>query len=257
MAKFRVYDVPVILKSYYDNVDRKAFELNILQKLLQSARFSDYRMLTDFVNLKFANCYGKMTNMKYNKVTLESVIDIGLSSIPTPRSVGSRYIVSGNEGGSWAGKDGMIAVCTSLSPLTWSFIQPKVDDIVYVEQKKKKYVFGDMGWVVPEFSIPLTISIEIVKSRAMSTSETLFVSTVKKTIVSAFESRFGIQSSLYRSEIIDVCHNIEGVDHVRLIEPRCNIFYNYTLEDLTEEELMEYVPEYLYFTTDTITLTVL
>jgi hypothetical protein len=258
VSKIIVYDVPVILKSYYDSIDKKAFELNIIQKLLKSATFSKYRMLTDFVNLKFANCYGTMRNMQYNRVTQEDVLDMNLKQVPSSGIVGDRYIVSGAEGGSWQGKKDMIAQLEQVTPaMQWSFIQPKVDDIVYVQSKEKKYVFGDLGWVVPEFTIPLKISLELVRESLSPVSEVLLIPTVKETLVESFKSRFGIQKSLFRSEIIDVCHNINGVEHVRLIEPKCNIFYNYSLEDLSEQELVEYVPEFLYFTESDITVTVL
>jgi hypothetical protein len=42
------------------------------------------------------------------------------------------------------------------------------------------------------------------------------------------------------------------VEHCRLIKPGSNIFFNFDLINLTQEQLLEYGPEYVYFTEDDI-----
>ena len=67
----------------------------------------------------------------------------------------------------------------------------------------------------------------------------------------------GQNIQLYRSEIIDVVQETSGVVHCRLVNPKSSIFFNFDVDNLTETELLEYGPEYVYFTEDTITVRVL
>lgn len=72
---YKVHNVPVVLKDYYDNiiesdvneVSGSNFELNVMQKLIKGFDLSDTRMMTDFVNIKMADTYGPMVNLRYNK----------------------------------------------------------------------------------------------------------------------------------------------------------------------------------------------
>ena len=72
---YKVHNVPVILKDYYNNVitsesnneNGSNFELNVMQKLIKGFDLSDTRMMTDFVNIKMADTYGPMINLRYNK----------------------------------------------------------------------------------------------------------------------------------------------------------------------------------------------
>ena len=81
--------------------------------------------------------------------------------------------------------------------------------------------------------------------------------TIRTTLVEAFEDRFGIEIELYRSEIVDVVQDIDGVDHCRLLKPSSNIFFNFDLINFTQNELLEYGPEYVYFTEESIELKIL
>ena len=72
-----IHNVPVILKSYYDsvilsesedsdNTTKSNFEITVMQELVQNMYFSDRKMLTDFINVKFSDTYGPMYNLRYN-----------------------------------------------------------------------------------------------------------------------------------------------------------------------------------------------
>ena len=81
-VNYKIHNVPVILEDYYNNIvngddngdENNNFELNVMQKLVSNLNLSDARMLTDFVNIKFADTYGSLINMRYNKAdyTVES-----------------------------------------------------------------------------------------------------------------------------------------------------------------------------------------
>jgi len=251
-----VYDIPVVKKDYYDGIDQRDFELQVMQATLQSMDFVNYRMLTDFVNVKFCNTTGTMENMLLNTPTKQAVIDIGDCTVPIG-SVGDRYIVSGHEGGVWDGHKDDIALCIDSTAQSWTFNTPNTNDILTVTAKGSKYIYTQKGWVVPTYEIPLTIEVEVMRDTESDATEARIVEDVKSELYSTFSDRFGPQASIFRSEIIDVVQSVDGVSHCRLIQPTSNIFFNFQLEEFSQEQLLEYGPEYVYFTTDNIVVRVL
>jgi len=245
-----IYDVPVIKSSYLSAIDVDSFELDTLQYMLSTLSFENYRMITDFVNLKFTNTSGSMLGMQYNDVTKEAVIQIGIPN--TPINAG-RYIVSGSESVSWKQYEGKIATYDSGTD-TWTFTTPQMDDIVKVTNENKKYIYSEKTWVYPNYTIPLEIEIEVFKSSTYYGTNAELTNAIKEAIYEAFENRFGSNISLYRSEIIDVAHNVSGVRNVNIVKPESNIFFDFETKNLTKTELLEFSPEYVYFTEDNITV---
>ncbi len=254
-TSFIVYDVPVILKSYYDSISKKDFELYVLQTMLSTLDFKDYRMMTDFVNLKFTNTYGSMNNMQYNDVTKSSVIDYFQTSIPLSPNTGDRYIVNGNEGGIWQNRKNQIVECYDST--SWQFFTPVLDDIVYVTNSNYKMIYTGQTWIRPIYDIPLQISMEIVKDDSYSISDIQLINNIKTSLIDEFSSSFGPNISLYRSKLIKNIQSVDGVGHCHLKEPESNIFFEYDLTDLTKEELLRYSPEYVYFDEDSISVDII
>lgn len=264
-TSYEVYDIPCIEKDYYDSVNQKEFESSVLQSLLSSLTFEDYKMMTDFVNIKFGNTTGRLQNMQLNEVNTQQVI--GFRSDPgdpcgppgNQCTVGNRYIVL-NGTGVFEGHDHEIAECIldatdstgDSTAVAWVFFEPNTDDMVYVQNKEAKYIYGTSGWVLPNYLIPLQLKLDVFQSSEYTGSISDLATSVREGLVAAFTDRFGIETNLYRSEIIDVVQEIDGVDHCRLIKPSSNIFFNFDLIDLTQQELLEYGPEYVYFTEDSI-----
>jgi len=260
-TNYTIYDVPLIKKSFYDGLtNKKEFESIVMQKLLTSMSFSSYKMLTDFINIKFSNTTGIMKNMEHNVVNRVSVKSISLNEYPDYPSLGDRYIVNGNEAVSpitgpaeniykdyfveWQGADSTSA--------QWIFTYPTSNDIVLVEDVNKKYIFTDIGWRQTEYTIPLKLEVHIFREPTYSGTYIELANLVKTTIVNEFESRFGINISLYKSEIIKVVQGIEGVNHCRLVKPESDIFFNYDVKNFSQIDLLKYAPEYVYFTEDDI-----
>ena len=254
-----VYDIPVILKSYYDGLaSQPTFEAEVLQKLISSMDLIDYRMLTDFVNVKFCNTSGTVTNMQYNDTTKQDVIDVGITSLPLFGSDGDRYIIGCNATGTLADRRSQIATLIDSTAMTWFYTDPTIDDVVWVIDKQQKYVFsGTAGWVVPEFEIPLQIEVEAVKDPVAGVTEGQLVLDIKSNIVTAFQDRFGPNATIYVSEIVDVVQSTTGVRNCRVAKPVSSIFFNYDIDEFTQEELLQYGPEWIYFTEDDITVKVL
>ena len=250
-----VYDIPTVRKDYYDSINQRDFELQVMQTLLTTMTFKDYRMLTDFINFKFSNTTGTLNNMQLNDVDLQAVL--GIESIPPAiGAVGERYIVL-NGTGTWLGHDNDIAV-SSLdgTSYVWVFVVPKSDQMVYVTDEGLKYIYSETGWVVPAYDIPLQISLDVFITDTYTGTIGNLTQAIREALITAFEDRFGINSNLYRSEIIDVVQEVVGVDHCRLIDPVSSIFFNFNIDDFTQQQLLEYAPEYVYFTEDDIAIRV-
>jgi len=272
-----IFDIPVIKKDYYDALDedgKRAFESQILQAMISETDFESRRMLTDFTNLKLANTTGLMKNMQLNKVTKLPVIDMYIEAIPTNAKLGDRYIIEGDEGGvgsAWYGQpNGTIAECIDEILQTWGFTVPILDEMIYVEQKKKKYIFSEGEWALPVYQIPLEIEIEVIRSKTYTNTDIELSNAIKSALLSTFQSRFGTNVVLYRSEIIDVVQEINGVGHCRVVKPESSIFYDFDIDKLDDYilsyfkstdnpqiKLLLYGPDYTFFKEESITIMII
>ena len=248
-----IYDVPVIEKEYYDSIDKKAFELQVFQQLISTANLADRRMLTDFLNIKFTNTYGLLNTMLINQPTISSVIDI-VPTEPLSCDVGDRYILDPYATPYSEVQDNIIR-CTDSTAMTFVYEKPVSDSIVYITDRAAKYIYSVRGWIpLPLYEIPLEIEIEIFRESTFSGTLASLQDTIKTTIINAFSDRFGTGAEIYRSEIIEVVQDIDGISHCSLRKPETSIFFNFELNELTETELLEYGPEYVYFNEDNITV---
>lgn len=251
-----IYDIPVVEKTYYDSIVKKDFELEVLQQIMTTMDFKSYRMLTDFTNLKFINTIGELTNMNYNPVTKSDCIDIGNTSPPSTFSVGDRYIIGYIESGEWANKQNQIAQCIDSTGTTWYYFAPVSNDIIYVTNKNKKYIYNGNKWITMNYDIPIIIELEVFKSSNYYGSDIELINLIKDTLLTQYSSTFGPNITLYKSEIIKIVQSITGVSNCNLIKPESNIFFDFELSTLTESQLLEYTPEYVYFNSDSITVKV-
>ena len=255
-----VYDVPVILDSYYEDIDQRAFELQIMQSLISSLDLRDARMLTDFTNIKFTSTHGGLQNMLLNEPTISSVIDI-LEIEPSSCDEDDRFIIKSSDPnvcitGEGEHIDNIIRCIDSTGPV-FTYEQPVGDAIVYVDNLAKKYIYSDRGWIpLPVYNIPLIIEIEVFRESTYSGTLTAIIEDVREALFEAFSNRFGTNAEIYRSEIIDVVQEVDGVDHCRLRRPETSIFFNFELIDLTEEELLRYGPEYIFFREENVSVKV-
>lgn len=247
-----IYDVPVIKKSYYDTIDQDSFESIVMQNVVSKSNLNNYRMLTDFINLKIANTVGSSISMKYNKSTKPDVIDWEIKEPPINPKIGDRYIIGIGEG-AWKGKNNKIVVYTGLG---WSYIDPSYNDIVYIKNKGIKVIFTGSEWVEAVFDIPLQIRLEVYKKTDYAGTNAELVESIKSKLISEFSDRFGLNIKLYRSEVISVVQCVEGVSHCTLVYPKHDIFFDFDLSDLTEIELLTYAPDYVYFREDDISVNI-
>jgi len=253
-TSYIVYDIPTVEKDYYDSINQRDFELQVMQQLLTTLTFKDYRMLTDFINFKFSNTTGILRNMQLNDVDMLPVTSIrcGAPAFPV---VGGRYIVGQGSTGDWEDHDDDVATYVSDgTSFIWYFTEPKSQQMVYVTNEDYKYIYSDLGWVKPEYMIPIQISIDVFRESTYTGSLGALTQEIRETLVTNFSERFGINAEIYRSEIIDVVQGIDGVDHCSLLTPESSIFFNFDINYFTQTDLLEYAPEYVYFTEDDITI---
>lgn len=251
-----IYDIPVVEKTYYDSIVKKDFELSVLQNMMSVMDFKSYRMLTDFTNLKFTNTIGTSVNMNFNPVTKLRCIDMGITTAPLNPTIGDRYIIGYADSGTWANKYGQIAECIDTTGAIWYYFSPVTDDIVYVTNRSRKYIYNGNKWVILDYNIPLELEIEVFKDISYFGSDLELANIVKDTLLTKYSSRFGPNAVLYQSEIIKTIQEITGIRNCNLIKPESNIFFDYELTTFTEDQLLEYGPEYIYFTEDSITVRV-
>ena len=100
--------------------------------------------------------------------------------------------------------------------------------------------------------MPLEIEIDVFKTSAYTGSIGDLTQAVRSAVMTAFSDRFGINANIYRSEIIDVVQEVDGVDHCRLLKPESSIFFNFDINDFTQEELLSYGPEFVFWEEDQI-----
>lgn len=247
-----VYDVPVVLKDYYDRVDQDKFNFYVISKVIQFD-VTKYRMLTDFVNFKFANTTGIMHNMKLNKPNRNPVIEANPCDLPVNHDHGDRYAISeeANEN-PWNRPGGFIAVASDYTPSGWLFEKLHVNDMFLIENTGKFGVYNGDTIIEPVSTIPVEVKAVVWMKEDYSGSDTALVEKIKKTLIETCYPKFGYQNKLYVSEITRIIKSVEGVENCRVLNPEHDIQFTYDYKDLTEEQLLTYTPELLFFDSSSI-----
>jgi len=264
-ATAEIYNVPVIQKTFWDNLanQKDAFVLQVLSKIIQFD-ITNYRMLTDFVNLKFANTTGVLDNMKYNVVPSYLVVD-DVDIDPTKMVSGEKYLITTRKN-LWNHKTNFIVSAGKQSTVTsWGIISLVVNNIVNVKSWENNndhpsnlMIFnGDtMHYLVQE--IPLKVNAIVRKDSKKTATEQAIINNVTTALLTNLSTKFGYDHNLYRSEIIDVIMEVEGVAYCELLHPAFDIFFDYNLtEQLTPAQILRYTPQILYMDKSNINLTVM
>jgi len=272
-----IYNVPVIKKLYYDNVDQDNFELFVYQKIM-TFDVANYKMLTDFINLKFSNTTGQLDNMYLNPPTREPVIGINPDTLPIVPVNGDRYAVSeapdvnpwGYPTNTDGTSDGFIAEYDSTASSGfggWVYERLIVNDQfnLVVDQDLgnlsgniiQKYIFNGETFEDPLQEIPIQLHIVIWIDRSKPYTDYAVVETVKTNLVNKLYNIFGYDTGLYMSDVTKVVQEVEGVDHCKVLKPSHDIFFKYDpLNDFSQSQLLTYTPELVYFDRNSILIEV-
>ena len=114
---------------------------------------------------------------------------------------------------------------------------------------------------VQDFQIPLKLKLKVEMDPSAGISGNKLKDTIKETLVNTFSPYMGVQKSFDRSEILTVVRDIAGVQYAELLSPEIDINFKYAVssneqgffgKELTQEQLVDYTPQYVGFTEDTI-----
>jgi uncharacterized LabA/DUF88 family protein len=260
-----VYDVPVIKKSYYDGIDQNSFALQIYNDIL-TLDITEYRMTNDFINLKFSDTTGVLDNMKYNQTTKNPVISVNPTGSLSSLGHGSgddenRYLVTDSEYISPWGedstydKDAPFIAEYVASTDSWIFERVVTNDIINVTSLNDNVLYDGNDAVIPILTIPFTLQLIVWRDTSVSATTDAIVQNVKNNLIDGLYSKFGFDSNIYLSEIIEIVQNVEGVRNCTIVEPTHDVFFDYDLkEDLTQAQLLEYSPQLVWFDSTTISV---
>jgi len=272
-----------------DNLQYPNFEVTVMQAMMKNIDLGGKRMLTDFINIKFPDTYGTLNNLIYNDLdyTVESRFRtpfnweqpsgitfkdndlVSSSSAGVSPSGITRYIVNGEVPNyEAAGRDlaSYIDYIAEWYPTAgtggggiWYLIPPKrgmyvkVEDELDSQDREKIIVYDGDNWKdVQEFQIPLQIKLKVEMDPRVSMSSNALKDNIKRSLINHFSSKMGIQKEIDRSEIVTVVRETAGVKYCELTEPEIDIRFDYDIRDLEQEDLIDYTPQYIGFTNDTI-----
>jgi len=263
---YSIHNVPVILTEYLnqEGFNQKDFEFAVLQDLIDNIKINSKKMLTDFINIKFPDTTGSLTNMQLNETETIPVISRSLTSIPSSPSLNDCYIINGQEGTDSFSQNwnDYINDLVTWNGATWVIETPNLDTTIIVENsydpldpdEGKTLVWNGAEWVYSVFNIPLELEVQIHKDPVYSLSSSALVSNIKTAVLTYFASKFGMDKDLDRSELLSVIRQVEGVRYATIIRPEIDIKFTYELEDLTFAQLLDYTPQLVAITSDSITI---
>jgi len=181
-----VFDVPVILNSYY-SINHQWLDINVLQKLgYFASEIKNYRMLTDQVYFKFANTHGLVNNILFNNLTPHSI-----------KTYSSSY-----------------------------------------------------------FELPLALRLKVYVKQENMTKSSLIINAVQEAVFSKMKEKFGFEQSIYLSEILKITQDVDYVEFCEILDPDDSLVYDYNKSDLTQDDMIRYVPEYVSIDKNNILVTV-
>jgi hypothetical protein len=141
-------------------------------------------------------------------------------------------------------------------PPTETYI--KVADEFDSHHDEKVYSFDGNEWIdVQQFTIPISIHAKIRIARTANMSYTALVNTIKDSLIEHFTPKMGMDRPLDRSEIIQIIREVDYVTYCELVTPELNIRFNYDIKDLTQKQLLDYTPQYVGFTEDSIDIEII
>lgn len=265
IVPYVIHDVPVVLSDYFEvgsNEDaieqrNRQFENSVIQNLINNFNVEEKRMATDFINVKTADTAGKLTNLNYNSP--DRIVE--QRSIPEDYQVGKQYIVNGNENIIPTDSTSELELINKRHYIArisltgeFIFIKPSEDDIVYVKNEDKKYIFTGKMWKIPEFNIPLEVEAEIQKDQNIAITNSALITNIKDELLKQFPHDF--DKNIDKSELIKTIRSVDGVLYCNLIKPEVNLKFKYSVDDLTKKQLTDYTPQLVAITYDSITIKV-
>ena len=251
------YDIPLIDTNFYNNVDMETFSTLIYQQIIDFD-VTKYRMLTDFVNLKFATTTGMSKNMRNNPTDINNVDIVNPCSMVDTSVDGYRIAVS-DSSNPWSGypwyKAGGNVAQWSVANNNWLFQRIGVNDYFYVNSLGSTLVYNGHEFIDPVITIPLQIYAVVWIDKLYSGSNSALITNIKNAIINGLYPSFGYNTSITRSQIVQIIQSVSGVANCVLQLPSIDIEYKYDIyTSLSQQQILEYSPELVYTSVDSITI---
>lgn len=270
--KYNIYDTPVIKKDYYNSlIDKGLFSEYILQKI-SKFDINNYKMLTDFVNLKFPNTTGVAKNMKYNTLDWGIVYDTDMTALPTVTEIdiGKTWAYS-SDNNPWNISDysyrkgGEVVTLDSIDDSgnpVYIFQKMKINDMFKAysikgeeQDEAQILIYNGDSFEKPEVSIPVRISLTIFISKDAVLSVNNIVKQVRDSLIEKLSPNFGFNQNIYLSKIISICQSVPGVRNCIITEPKFDIFFDFDpYSNMSQLEVLKFTPELIYFDASSIVI---
>jgi hypothetical protein len=257
-------------------------------------------MMTDFINIKFADTYGSLKNLIYNKHSF--MVESRYSHTPFwERQQGSGvgfpnedivktrqnpaykepdilqtpvyYIANGPVPGyeqlptsEYFGYIVLRIPNTEGTTISYNYtlITPSIGDCIKIKDEldydgniQTCYWSGHEWIPVEQYTIPLELSLKIqVNEDNVSMSDDALKSQITNVLSEYYNDteKMGLQKQIDRSEIIKICRSVEGVEYVEVLNPQFDIKFDYDINELQQEQLLSFTPQYIGFRTLTDTI---
>lgn len=253
----RVYDIPLIEKSWWDSLnddEKSQFEYSVIQRFMY-LNLEEKRALNVRVNNKFMKTTGKIKNYFYNKETYR-IIDF-VETLPSNPNDGDIYVISPKTTDSNLLEHRNKIAMYELGQ--WIYITPQPNEIALNLSDNKKYTFTGTRWFYMDYPLRLPIDITVFVDPSFGYDVPTIQEEITKSIIEGIMDKFGPDRPIYRSDIISIAHQRKdlGVVFVELNIIEIDVLFTYNIDtDLTKQELLEYVPEYIYILPEDITVNV-
>jgi hypothetical protein len=148
---------------------------------------------------------------------------------------------------------------------SYTVIKPDIGDCIRIKDELdsdgniQTCYWSGREWIpVEQYSIPLKLSLKIqVNEDTVATSDEALKQKIIEVLSEYYNdtTKMGLQRQIDRSEIIRVCRSVEGVQYVEVLNPQFDIKFEYSVDELKQEQLLQFTPQYVGFRTLTDTVT--
>ena len=99
------------------------------------------------------------------------------------------------------------------------------------------------------------LNTEIFVSSNICGSNSALITNIKNAIINGLYPSFGYNTSITRSQIVQIIQSVSGVANCVLQLPSIDIEYKYDIyTSLSQQQILEYSPELVYTSVDSITI---
>jgi len=112
-------------------------------------------------------------------------------------------------------------------------------------------------------SIPLKIVVDVwidanklTGGEYKKTEKTSITDEIKQAIIYQLAENFGYDTSISVVQIQEAVKSVRGVKRCVVVKPNHDIFYNFALEDLNQDQLLRYTPQLLYVVSSGISVNI-